>query len=65
VAQAPEGLSAPRRRPRRRFRSPEDALGDHLVHLDELSDDDLELVTRFIDALATKTRLKTLAGNAS
>lgn len=51
--------------PRRRFRSPEDALGDHLAHLGELSDDDLELVTRFIDALVTTTRLKTLAGNAS
>lgn len=51
--------------PRRRFRSPEDILGDHLAELAELNDDDLELVTRFIDALVTKTRLKTLATNAS
>lgn len=51
--------------PRRHFRSPEDILGDHVAHLAELNDDDLELVTRFIDALVTKTHLKTLAGNAS
>ncbi len=29
----------------------------------ELGDDDLALVTSFIDALATKTRLKVLAGS--
>lgn len=48
--------------PRRRFRTPEDALGEHLASLAELSDEDLELVLRFIDALVTKTRLRTLAG---
>jgi len=39
---------------------PEDALGPQLHHLNALNPDDLELVTRFIDALVTKTRLKTL-----
>lgn len=51
--------------PRRPFRTPEDGLGDRLANLDELDNDDLELVVRFIDALVTKTRLKTLAANAS
>ncbi len=51
--------------PRRPFRTPEDNLGDRLANLDELDNDDLELVVRFIDALVTKTRLKTLAANAS
>lgn len=51
--------------PRRRFRTPEDVLGDHLATIAELSDDDLHLVASFIDALVTKTRLKTLAGGIS
>jgi len=46
--------------PRRPFTSPEDALGPQLHHLNELNPDDLELITRFIDALVTKTRLKNL-----
>ncbi|MCP3880236.1 MAG: hypothetical protein GY701_17875 [Sulfitobacter sp.] len=46
--------------PRRAFTSPEDALGHQLHDIAELNPDDLELVTRFIDALVTKTRLKTL-----
>lgn len=45
---------------RRPFASPEDALGDQFRHLNELTTQDLELVTRFIDALVTKTRLKNL-----
>jgi hypothetical protein len=48
--------------PRRPFRSAEDALGDRLATLAELGDHDRELVLSFIDALVTKTRLKTLAG---
>ncbi len=51
--------------PRRRFRSAEDALGDRLAALAELSDEDLHLVLSFVDALVTKTRLKTLAGGVS
>lgn len=51
--------------PRRRFRTPEDVLGDHLATVAELGDDDLHLVVSFIDALVTKTRLKTLAGGIS
>lgn len=51
--------------PRRPFRTPEDNLGDRLANLHELGPDDLELVTRFIDALVTKTRLKHLAAEAS
>lgn len=48
--------------PRRPFRSPEDALGDHLAEVAELAPADRELVVRFIEALVTKTRLKVLAG---
>lgn len=51
--------------PRRPFKSPEDTLGEHLHHLTELTDDDQQLVITFIDALVTKTRLKTLAGGIS
>jgi hypothetical protein len=46
----------------RPFRSPEDALGDHLADFAELGPADRELVLRFIEALVTKTRLKLLAG---
>lgn len=51
--------------PRRPFRNPQDALGDRLATVAELTDDDLELVTRFIDALVTKTRLRNLQADAS
>jgi transcriptional regulator with XRE-family HTH domain len=51
--------------PRRPFRSAEDALGDRLATIAELGDHDRELVLSFIDALVTKTRLKTLAGGIS
>ena len=51
--------------PRRRFRSPEDTLGDRLHTITELSDHDRELVHAFIDALVTKTRLKNLARDVS
>ena len=51
--------------PRRPFRSPEDSLGDWLDTISELSDHDRELVRSFIDALVTKTRLKTLASGIS
>jgi len=49
--------------PRRPFTSPEDALGHQLHDITELNPDDLELITRFIDALVTKTRLKNLTTN--
>jgi len=48
--------------PRRRFRTPEDALGDRLASIDELGDNDLALVLAFTDALVTKTRLRNLVG---
>ena len=48
--------------PRRPFRSPEDSLGDRLA---AISDHDRELVLSFIDALVTKTRLKTFASGIS
>ncbi|MCP3857610.1 MAG: helix-turn-helix transcriptional regulator [Actinomycetia bacterium] len=51
--------------PRRPFTSPEDALGHQLHDIAELDPDDLELVTRFIDALVTKTRLRNLTANIS
>ena len=47
--------------PRRPLQAPDHALGHHLATLTELSSDDLTLVTGFIDALVTKTRLKVLA----
>jgi transcriptional regulator with XRE-family HTH domain len=50
---------------RRPFRSPEDALGEHLADFAELGPADQELVVRFIEALVTKTRLKVLAGGVS
>ncbi len=48
--------------PRRPLNPPDHALGTHLATLTELSPDDLTLITSFIDALVTKTRLKLLAG---
>lgn len=51
--------------PRRPFRPPEDALGDRLATLTELSPEDLTLLLGFLDALVTKNRLKTLAGGIS
>lgn len=49
--------------PRRPFRSPEDALGDHLADFAELGPADRELVVRFIDALVAKTRMKALSAS--
>lgn len=53
--------------PRRQFRSPEESLGDRRATITELSDHDhdRELVLSLIDALATKTRLKTLSSGTS
>lgn len=51
--------------PRRPLHSAEDVLGDRITSLGELADDDLHLVTSFIDALVTKNRLRTLAGGFS
>jgi transcriptional regulator with XRE-family HTH domain len=51
--------------PRRPLHSAEDVLGDRITSLGELADDDLHLVTSFIDALVTKNRLRTLAGGIS
>lgn len=51
--------------PRRPFRSGEDLLGNRLHNIAELGNHDLELVTSFIDALVTKTRLKALAREVS
>ncbi len=50
---------------RRPFRSSvEDALGDNLLAVTELGDDDLKSVQNFVDALVTRARLKALAGGA-
>ncbi|MCP4305629.1 MAG: hypothetical protein GY788_12260, partial [bacterium] len=49
----------------RPFKSPEDTLGEHLHQLTELDTNDQQLVITFIDALVTKTRLKTLANQIS
>ena len=47
--------------PRRPFNAPENALGDNLAALDELSDDDRAALLNHLDALDTRTRLHTLA----
>jgi transcriptional regulator with XRE-family HTH domain len=51
--------------PRRPFRGAEDALGDRLGTVGELSAEDLTLLLGFLDALVTKNRLKALAGGVS
>ncbi len=51
--------------PRRPFRGAEDALGDRLGTVGELSAEDLALLVGFLDALVTKNRLKALAGGVS
>ncbi len=51
--------------PRRPHRTADEALGTRLATIAELNPDDLTLVTSFIDALVTKTRLKALAGGVS
>jgi transcriptional regulator with XRE-family HTH domain len=51
--------------PRRPFRGAEDALGDRLGTIGELSAEDLTLLLGFLDALVTKNRLKALAGGVS
>ncbi|MBO0846563.1 MAG: helix-turn-helix transcriptional regulator [Nocardioides sp.] len=51
--------------PKRPHRTPDElALGDRLATVSELGVDDLALVTSFIDALVTKTRLKVLASGS-
>ena len=51
--------------PRRPFRSPEDALGDQLATITELSDTDRAMLLSFLDALVTRTRLKHLTAQIS
>lgn len=51
--------------PRRPFRSAEDALGDQLATIAELSDDDRAMLLSFLDALVTRTRLKRLTADIS
>lgn len=51
--------------PRRPLRRGDDTLGPRLAAVAELGDEDLALVLSFIDALVTKTRLKTLANGVS
>lgn len=51
--------------PRRPRRTPDEAaLGDDRIAATELSEEDLNLVASFIDALVTKTRLKVLASGS-
>ena len=51
--------------PRRQHRTPDEAaLGDRLTAIGELNAEDLGLVTSFVDALVTKTRLKVLASGS-
>jgi transcriptional regulator with XRE-family HTH domain len=51
--------------PKRPQRTPDEAaLGDRISAVSELGAEDLALVTSFIDALVTKTRLKVLAGGS-
>lgn len=51
--------------PRRPRRTPDEAaLGDDRIAATELSEEDLNLVASFIDALVTKTRLKVLASSS-
>lgn len=51
--------------PRRPFRSAEDALGDQLATITELSADDRAMLLSFLDALVTRTRLKRLTADIS
>lgn len=44
--------------PRRPFRAPEHALGEHLTGLDELTDEDLHALLHMLDALVAKNRVK-------
>lgn len=51
--------------PKRPQRTPDEAaLGNRIAAVSELGAEDLALVTSFIDALVTKTRLKVLAGGS-
>lgn len=47
-----------------RFTPDETALGDRLTAIGALNAEDLSLVTSFVDALVTKTRLKVLASGS-
>jgi len=51
---------------RRPFRSPvEDALGENLAAIAELDDDDVKSVQNFVDALATRARIKAFTASIS
>lgn len=48
---------------RRPFRGAEDALGDRLAVIGELSPDDLSSLLNVVDALVAKSRLRAMAGD--
>ncbi len=49
--------------PRRAFRPPENALGDHLATIDELSAEDLASLLNVLDGLVMRSRLKALTAD--
>jgi transcriptional regulator with XRE-family HTH domain len=51
--------------PRRPLHAPENALGEHINTLAELSPDELSVIRSVIDGLVAKSRLRTLAGGLS
>ena len=51
--------------PRRAFNAPEDALGDNLAALTELSDDDRAALLNHLDALVTRTRLRAITTSST
>lgn len=51
--------------PRRALHAPENALGDRLAVVAELSDEELGVLRSVIDGLVAKSRLRTLAGGVS
>jgi len=51
--------------PRRALHAPENALGDGLAVVAELSDDELAVLGSVIDGLVAKSRLRILAGGVS
>jgi transcriptional regulator with XRE-family HTH domain len=51
--------------PRRPLHAPENALGEHLNNIAELSPDELTIIRSVIDGLVAKHRLQTLAGGLS
>ena len=56
---------AHQRHPRRALHAPENALGDRLAVIVELSDDELGVLGSVIDDLVAKSRLLSLAGGVS